>query len=696
MEHLFFETSPWFILLCLIIALLYAFILYFRDKKLEISKSKKYIFASLRFLSTFLIALLFLNPFYQKITTKIDKPKIILLVDNSKSIKLIYDDTIADFRQNIENASQKVSKNFKTEKVSFDKQLNDTFNLQFDGQTTNISKALKQISDDNYNQNVGALVLISDGIYNSGIDPVYYSETLPFSVYTVGVGDTASYSDIEVKNLKSNEYVFLNNEFPIEVTIDATKLKNKNFTISISDKNKNLIAENVKITNNDFVYHKIYYIKADKSGLNQYKCKVSRFKNEHNYFNNTKILTVNVLKNKQKILFLTNNISPDIAAFRRVVDKNQNFSLDVQMINKFKGNISDSISMLVLYNLPSKSNNIKKIFQKAKEKAIPFIIILGTQTDYKMLNAMNIGYNAELGKILFDDVHGAINPSFKTFEINSDLNKVLTFSPPMKSIFSTPKTDPNLEVVLYQSVKGVQTDRPLVLINDKKDFYPANYAIIAAENFWALRMYDYKLNENTDLFDDFLMQIIQFVGVKKPQKNLIVKVNHTNVQGDDIIFKAEVYDRVYQLINKNDVKLNIKDSSQNQYQYVFSKVGNAYELNIGSLSEGKYTYTASTVLENKPIRESGIFYVLKSDKESQNLQANFEMLQKISSKTGGKFLTYQKLDSLNEYLQNDQSIVPVSFSSKSVIDIGDFKWIFFIILFILALEWGLRKFYGTY
>ena len=80
------EESGWFVLLCLAIAALYSFFLY--PKKGDWSTAIHYTLVALRFTAVFLIAFLFLSPFFNSIKNHFEKPIITIVVDDSHSIQL--------------------------------------------------------------------------------------------------------------------------------------------------------------------------------------------------------------------------------------------------------------------------------------------------------------------------------------------------------------------------------------------------------------------------------------------------------------------------------------------------------------------------------------------------------------------------------------------------------------------------------
>jgi hypothetical protein len=60
---------------------------------------------------------------------------------------------------------------------------------------------------------MGGVVLMSDGIYNAGISPLY--STFNFPVYTLGIGDTLQHVDVAIKNVSYNKIAYEGNKFPV-------------------------------------------------------------------------------------------------------------------------------------------------------------------------------------------------------------------------------------------------------------------------------------------------------------------------------------------------------------------------------------------------------------------------------------------------------------------------------------------------
>ena len=151
----------------------------------------------------------------------------------------------------------------------------------------------------------------------------------------------------------------------------------------------------------------------------------------------------------------------------------------------------------------------------------------------------------------------------------------------------------------------------------------------------------------------------------------------------------------YELINEEDVKLDISNSDGKIFSYVFNKSNMSYYLNDVSLPVGKYKYIAKTMLDNNETIKQGSFTIVPVNIEAQNTIANHQTLFKLASETGGKLFEPNQFSDLIKALQENENIVPISFSNKELTDILNLKWLFFLIVGFLSIEWFLRKFFGS-
>jgi len=168
------EYPVWMFGLCLLVALIYAALLY-SVRKPVFSRNANIILFALRFIVVFLLAGLLLNPYAKGTDKRTEKPILLLAHDNSASI-IINPDSAFYKRQYPEAYNQFInalSSRFQVETYSFGSRLSLNAQPDFSEQTTDFGPVFKSLPSRYQRNNVAAMVLFSDGIYNTGINPVF-------------------------------------------------------------------------------------------------------------------------------------------------------------------------------------------------------------------------------------------------------------------------------------------------------------------------------------------------------------------------------------------------------------------------------------------------------------------------------------------------------------------------------------------
>jgi hypothetical protein len=68
----------------------------------------------------------------------------------------------------------------------------------------------------------------------------------------------------------------------------------------------------------------------------------------------------------------------------------------------------------------------------------------------------------------------------------------------------------------------------------------------------------------------------------------------------------------------------------------------------------------------------------------------------MSDKSKGKFVQLANYDKLLDEIAKRDDISSVSYKETKYQDLIDYKWLFFLLLFFLTLEWFGRRFNGIY
>ena len=182
-----------YIFFCILLGVIYAFILYFRTQKQIVVLWQLWLMSILRFFSVFLISFLLLSPLIKRNSEIIDKPLIIFAQDNSLSIALSKDSSFyrKGYLNSVRLLQEKLGKSYDVSMVSFGDRITPELKTGFTEKITDISSLFEEVNTRYANRNIGAMVIASDGIYNRGSNPFYAAQKIRFPVSSVGLGDTS-------------------------------------------------------------------------------------------------------------------------------------------------------------------------------------------------------------------------------------------------------------------------------------------------------------------------------------------------------------------------------------------------------------------------------------------------------------------------------------------------------------------------
>ena len=197
--------SAWFIFACISLGVLYAWVLYFYNQKNTDSLGGKvvYVLSFFRFLLVGLLSFLLLEPVIRHMNYVDQKPIMVMLVDDSKSMDLMKDSTQKVINK-LNAIEESLSNDYQIDFIRFDESLHytDSKTVELKGNETNIGRALREVKSQYFNQNLGGVVLVTDGIYNAGVNPLSVSENYNVPIYTIGMGDTNQYADLRIQDVE--------------------------------------------------------------------------------------------------------------------------------------------------------------------------------------------------------------------------------------------------------------------------------------------------------------------------------------------------------------------------------------------------------------------------------------------------------------------------------------------------------------
>jgi len=697
-----FSYPWWCIIFCLLLGAGYAVVLYYRDRTFDESSTQsrwfKWGMAIFRFLTVTIIAVLLMSPFIRYRNTKTYKPIIAILQDNSESIRNSFkpQDSVAYFKK-LQQLTDKLSSKYDVVTYAFGNELKKTSDFPLTSKVTNISDAIENINDLYYNQNLGAVIIASDGIYNQGINPVYSATKSTYMIYTVALGDTTIPKDLRFGNVYYNKITYLNDQFAVRADIEATHLAGKNAVLTVSEIDngaaKSIVTKEIILNTDNFGQSLDFIIPANKAGIIHYQLTLTNLPGEVTYRNNVKDIYVEVLDGRQKILLVANSPHPDIAAFKQAIESNKNYQLDIVYAADFANKLND-YNLIILHQLPSANYNADNILQQAKALKKSILFIVGSQTSIAALNKVQTALNISGNANRFNDVLAKTNKDFNLFTVTDATKMAITKLPPLENFFGEYKVSGAAQTLLYQNINNVETDYPLWLFADELD---SKIGIIAGEGLWRWKFYDYMQNKNFEAFDEIVNKSVQYLAVKGDKRPFQVTLPKNIFQDNEAItFEAQLYNANYEMVNTPDVDLKIKSEDGKEYPFKFNKTDNYYSLNAGFLPVGNYSYLASTKLGTNAYKAEGKFSISALQLEELRTVADHKVMYQLASQHHGQMYHANDFEKIADDIQAQNQLKPIlydTFLTESAINL---KWIFFLILILLSAEWFLRKYLGGY
>jgi hypothetical protein len=686
--------SLWLLPLCLALGAGLAAILYYRNTSDDFSRNLIWILSVFRFLSGSFIAFLLLSPMVKTIVRTTEKPIVVVAIDNSRSMLMNSDSLFIknELREQLDDISDELGNDFEIVKYTFGDLVKTGDSADYSGNLTDISAFVSEINNRFYNRNLGAVILASDGIYNSGSDPSYLVRDVSYPVFTINTGDTNQHRDLLIKKINYNRLAFKGNRFPLEIVIQAFESAGETCRLKVKQKDQEIFSQEVRFISEKQVINIPVTATATETGKIRFRISIDPLAGEVNESNNVREIIVEVKEGKQKVAIVANSPHPDLAAIERAIGNSNNFETEIFFADNFAGNPAD-YSLFILHQLPSVNNPASKILNEITKLNIPTLYILGSQSDVTGFNNQKTGLSLSGFNNTFNESLPYFNTAFPLFISSENLKSLLQAVPPLNSPFAKYTLGNAAYVFASQGIGTSVTSMPLIFFNQNPE---RRVGVIAGEGIWRWRLADYSKNNNQVAFDELIGKMVQYLAVKSEKSRFRVSSRDYYAENENIEFSATLFNDSHELINDKPVKMIITGEDGKKYEFEFSSSGDAYQLNAGNFTPGIYSFEASVETGTDLLKQQGTFVITALNLEDINTVANHRLLNRMSELTGGAGISPDKISGLTALIKNRDDVKPVTYTRKRYTDLISFFPLLLLIISLLSVEWFLRKYHGSY
>ena len=699
LENISFQFSaPSFWVIIAGIAALVISVFVYRHTIVNVNRSVKTILISLRFLALFLLILLFFNLVIDVFFASESLAQNYIFIDNSRSI--INQDSsrtkkkISELIDSLQT-SQKSNYIYNT----FDNDINEISaekinSITYDGSSTSFENIFNYLGKTE--NNIASVVIISDGLINSGVNPLSSAGQLNYPVLTIGIGDTTVYDDLHISDLEYNDIIYAGKLTEIKVPIFNSSLNSISTVLELYQDNKLLTSKAVNLNSKSITEVMLNYT-PESEGTKTLEIRLRAFAGENNTANNSKLFSVDVLNDKINTAIISGSPSVDASFILNSLAENDRFKVfSYTQIdeNKFSEQTAwadlDNIDIVILSSFPSVNtpgNLIETVLRKIVSDNTPFLIQITNKTDLNKLSLMQ-------NKLAFSASYRSDKQFLVQPKPADNIQYVNVFAGKNDWTNLPPINIPDLNIEMHENAiplltndveKSLGQSMPIIVLSE---ISPRSISLFGY-NIWK-----WKLQTGNDLFfNSLIINMANWLNTDKELKKFRVSTDKRIYKFNDAIeLSARVYDEILQPVDDATVTLVI-DKQDEQIERTFDNIGNGqYRLIINSLPPGSYSYKAearkASVLSYET---SGSFIVDSVSAEELTEVADFNFLRTLSRTTNGEFYYIDSVNEIKKYIHNN----PLNNSSieytEKTFEPKNYSVLMIIIISLFSLEWLIKK-----
>jgi uncharacterized membrane protein len=595
---------------------------------------------------------------------------------------------------------------------------------------TRIGDSLKEVIADGATLPIGAVVLMSDGADNSGgidLETISDIKRQRIPIHTIGFGREKMERDVELTDVQLPRKSLAKSRLEAEVSFREAGFRGEKAHLAIREGGKVLAARDIVFKGDGAVQTEAILFNAGDAGVKNLEFSIDPLPQEENRLNNTQTRVLNVDSSTPRILYMEGEPRWDYKFLRRAVEDDKNIALysivrttqnknytqtpddkhpelknafpfptKVEDLFDFQGLILGSIE--ANYFTPQQ----QEMIQQFVDRRGGGLLFLGGKAALE-----EGGYD----KPPFDDllpVHlpthkGTFHRDHATAELTSSGRDSLITRieedpaknverwnklPYMLSFQEIGTAKPGATVLAEMKVAG-HNNLPL-LVTQK--YGRGRTAVFATGSDWTWQM----LQPLEDMsHETFWRQMLRWLVSDTPTR--VVASTPSAVLDDDgrVRLRAEVRDTTYLPTSDADVQARVvgpDGAAQTVDLHPDPTEQGVYLADWNAERPGSYITEVTAHRGQQELgRDVVTFRRENGVAENFHLEQNRDLLEKLSSQTGGRYYRPDEVSRLGE----DISYSEAGISVRETKDLWDMPVVFFFALLLCCTEWLLRRRWGV-
>jgi hypothetical protein len=248
------------------------------------------------------------------------------------------------------------------------------------------------------------------------------------------------------------------------------------------------------------------------------------------------------------------------------------------------------------------------------------------------------------------------------------------------------------EVALFQQVGQLKTQKPLLVFGGTPQ---QRQATLLTDGSWQWRLQEaVEHDDRPEAYDRMVNRTLQLLTQNANKKRLdVYPTQDAFSTQDDVTFGAETYNAIFERIYGQQITLTLTNEQQQTRTFTYTNSEDGAPLHLGVLPGGLYRYAARATLGGQPQQDRGEVLVQEQQLEALQSRADHNLLYQLARRSGSRLYYPPQFQQLaQDILKADYK--PVIYAQEDLKDLINLKWLFFLILALVTVEWATRKYSG--
>lgn len=667
---------------------------------------------ALRFSALALLLFLLMEPIWQRVTEDEQPPVLAVLVDNTLSLSGDGrgNDATVDLADQVRQAVERVpSIEGELRFFAFGSALTPLPDgggsaaeaLRFDEERTDLAMGLEGVRERLRADNLRGVLVLSDGLYNTGRNPLSVAERYPHPIHTVVVGDTTQQRDVQVQRASTNDIAYVDVEQPVEAVIRATGAAGESVRVTLQAGDTVIDEQGITLPNGDGERRVTLSFTPTTEGQQQLDVVVSDIPDQVTGRNNRRTLSTQVLERRRQVLLVSGSLTPTTGAVRRALEADED--IELQSFTQrgpegfYEGPLPETfadVSVIVLLGFPGPATSAAERAQVAAavDDGTPVLYLHERQADLDgLVDAFGDALPARPDRRSTASTN--VRPmltrdgrSHPVFDGLDDALADLARIPPLPYPAADWQVSPDARLLMETDAEA-----PLLALRSRAGRRSAAWL---STRLWSWFTLPEELATLDALAPTMTANLIEWLATAEDDRLVRVAPTQLRFSGaEDVAFQGEVYNESLNPVPDATVQLEIEARDGTTFPYVMRAVGNGqYALDAGRLPEGAYRYTATAARDDATLgTDTGSFRVEQSALEFTQTRADASFMRQLAARSGGAFFTPDDVAGLADAVAADDRFAPDTRTLRSETPLWHLPYLLLLVVALLAAEWAWRK-----